>query len=303
MRSLKSPRRPAISSARVPATSASSSSPSVRVGVRHERADPTSAAVVVQPLGEGLGLAQALQRPPDFTELAQHRPQLEADLEALLQRGRALRQRLEDAQRLLEPGPGVRERRPRGRLASGLPEIVHRLLPQLAPEGVMGEPLDVLAEPIPVQRLDRLHDARVHGAPARLRQTAVGHLVRQRVREGIFQLGKEIGLVQKLRRLQPRQARGHGLLGQPGNVPQQRERDIDADDRRRLQQVPLLRAAADRSAPPAPPAPSPGSAASRRPSPGNTARARLPGPASRPTPGPPPPERRGCPRPARSTGA
>ena len=149
MRSLKSPRRPAISSARVPVTSASSSSPSMRVDVRHESADPASPAVVVQPLGEGLGLAQALQRPPDFTELDQHLPQLEADLEGLFQRGLALRQRLEDTERLLEPAPGVLERRPRGRLASGLPEIVHRLLPQLAPQGVMGEPLDVLAEPIP----------------------------------------------------------------------------------------------------------------------------------------------------------
>ena len=104
----------------------------------------------------------------------------------------------------------------------------------------MSQSLDVLAEPIPVLRLDRLHDARVHGAPPLLRQTAVGHLVRQRVLERVFQLGEEIGLVQELRRLQPRQARGHGLLGQPGNVPQQRERDIVADDRRRLQQVPLL---------------------------------------------------------------
>ena len=110
-------------------------------------------------------------------------------------------------------------RRPRDRLASGLAKIVHRLLSQLAPEGVLGESLDVLAEPIPVLRLDRLHDAHVHGAPARLRQTAVGHLVRQRVGEGIFQLREEIGLVQKLRRLQPRQGRGQGLLGLPANVP------------------------------------------------------------------------------------
>ena len=103
----------------------------------------------------------------------------------------------------------------------------------------MGEPLDVLAEPLPVLRLDRRHDARVHAAPPRLRQTAVHHLVRERVREGVFQLGEEIGLVQKLRRLQPRQARRQRLLGQPGNVAHQRERDIDADDRRHLQQVRL----------------------------------------------------------------
>ena len=140
------------------------------MGVRHDRADPASPAVVVQPLGEGLRLAQALQHPPDFTELAQHRPQLEADLEALLQRGRALRQRREDPQRLLEPDPGLRKRRPRGRLGSGLPEIVHRLLPHLAPQRVMGEPLDLLAEAIPVERLDRVHDPRVELAPPLLQQ-------------------------------------------------------------------------------------------------------------------------------------
>ena len=81
--------------------------------------------------------------------MVQHRAQFEADLERLLQRGLAFWQRLEDPQRLFEPGPGVRERRPRGGLECGLPEIVHRLLPQFAPEGVMGEPLDLLVEPIP----------------------------------------------------------------------------------------------------------------------------------------------------------
>jgi hypothetical protein len=66
------------------------------VDIRHERADLPSSAIVVQPLGEGLGLAQALQRSPAFTErAAQHRPQLESDVEGLLQCGLALRQRLE----------------------------------------------------------------------------------------------------------------------------------------------------------------------------------------------------------------
>jgi len=45
----------------------------------------------------------------------------EADLEGLLQRGLALRQRLEDTQRLLEPRPGVLERRLRGRLEADVP--------------------------------------------------------------------------------------------------------------------------------------------------------------------------------------
>jgi hypothetical protein len=64
---------------------------------------PGSAAVVVQPLGEDLGLARVLQPPSSLTELHQHRPQLQADLEALLQGGRTRRQRREAIQRLIEP--------------------------------------------------------------------------------------------------------------------------------------------------------------------------------------------------------
>ena len=67
-----------------------------RVDVRNERVDPAAPAIVVQPFGEGLGLAQALQRPPDFSELGQRVPQIEADVEGLLQCGRRLGQRRED---------------------------------------------------------------------------------------------------------------------------------------------------------------------------------------------------------------
>ncbi|HKW93157.1 MAG TPA: hypothetical protein VJX92_14775 [Methylomirabilota bacterium] len=49
-----------------------------------------------------------LQPPPILTELHKHRPQLEADLEALLQRGRARRQRRETIQRPIEPDLGFR---------------------------------------------------------------------------------------------------------------------------------------------------------------------------------------------------
>ena len=105
----------------------------VSVGRRHDRTDTPAAVVVVQALGDGLGPAQALQPPPGFTELVQHRPQLEADVEGLLQCGLALGERLEDTQRLLKPDPSVRKRRLRCRFEPGLPEIVHRLLPQLAP--------------------------------------------------------------------------------------------------------------------------------------------------------------------------
>jgi hypothetical protein len=74
---------------------------------------------------------------------------------------RSARASAENAERLLEPDPGVLERRPRGRLESRLPEILHGLLPQLALERVMGEPLDLLSEAICVERLDCADDPRV----------------------------------------------------------------------------------------------------------------------------------------------
>src|SRR5262245_33895067 len=98
--------------------------------------------------------------------MAQHWSQFEANLEGLLQRGLALGQSLENTHRLLEPGPSVRERRSRGRLRSGLAEIVHCLLLQLGPDRVMGESLDLLAEPIGVQLFNGIHDARVDVATA-----------------------------------------------------------------------------------------------------------------------------------------
>ena len=115
--------------------------------VRHEHADPTSPTVVVQLLGERLGLSQALQPrriSPSWLRTAGARSGARRPAPA----SPALRQRLEDAQRLLELGRGVREGRARDRLGAGLAEIDHRLLPQLAPQGVVGEPLDVLGEPV-----------------------------------------------------------------------------------------------------------------------------------------------------------
>ncbi len=148
MRSLTSPRRPAISSERVARHERLVQLAEPPLVVRGEGADSTAAALVVQPLGEDLGLAQALQHPPGFAELLHRRAQFEADLERLLQRRLTLWQRLEDAQRLFEAGARVLGRRPSRRLESGLPEIVNRLFPQLTPEGVIGEPLDLLAETI-----------------------------------------------------------------------------------------------------------------------------------------------------------
>jgi hypothetical protein len=212
-----------------------------RVVVRREGVDPTSPAVVIQPLGERLGLAQALQHSPAFTELLHHRAQLEADLERLLQGGLAFRQRLEDPQRVLEPDPRVLGRRPRSRLESGLPKIVDRLLPQLAPKGVMGEPLDLSTETIPVKCLDRLHDPRVKLAAASVQQTVVCHLVSESVLEGVLKIRIEPSLVEELGGLQVVESAPERLVWQLSDGLEQYPRHVLADDRGDLQQALVLR--------------------------------------------------------------
>jgi hypothetical protein len=74
-------------------------------------------------------LARLFRREGETTAPPQPEPQgggfakLEADFEGLIQRELALKHRFEGAERLLEPGTGVRERRPRGCLSSSLPDL------------------------------------------------------------------------------------------------------------------------------------------------------------------------------------
>ena len=75
-------------------------------------------------------------------------------------------------QRLLEEG-GRLPAAARERLGAGLTEIADGLLPQLAPHRVVGEPLDLLGQPVGIERLDGLDDAGVERAPALLEQAPV----------------------------------------------------------------------------------------------------------------------------------
>ncbi len=170
----------------------------MRVSSRHECTDSTAPAIVAQPLSQSLGLAQALQQRLDVPKLGQHRPQLETSVESLLQHGLALRQRLNDPQRLLEPGPGVLKRPTSYRLQAGLSEVGYRSVSQSAALGVMGKPLDLLAQTIPVEHLDRVDDPRVQGAPPLLQQAAVGDLVRERMCKRVRENRQRPGLEQKL---------------------------------------------------------------------------------------------------------
>ncbi len=65
---------------------------------------------------------------------------------------------------------------------------------------------DLLGHPVRGERLQGLDNAGVQHPPPLLQQTAVGHLVRQGVLEGVFVLGEQARLVEELGRLEVRQA-------------------------------------------------------------------------------------------------
>ena len=85
-------------------------------------------------------------------------------------------------------------------------EIGDRFFPQFPVQGVVGQPLGLLRHAVGRKLLDRLGDARVQITAPVVQQALVGHLVREGVLESVGELGKQAGLVEKLRRLQLRQA-------------------------------------------------------------------------------------------------
>ena len=71
---------------------------------------------------------------------------------------------------------------------------------------VRAAPRSALGHPRRRVCFEGLDHARVQPPPPLQQETAVGHLVRQGVLEGIFALGEQAGLIQELGRLQVRQA-------------------------------------------------------------------------------------------------
>ena len=125
-------------------------------------------------------------------------------------------------------------------LAPRLPAIRQGLVPHLAPQGMVGQPFDLLGHPVPGERLQGLDDAGVQRPPPLLEETAVGHLVGQGVLEGVLELGEQLRLVEELGRLQVRQAVVQGLLGQLGNGLEQGQGHLRANDGGGLEEALLL---------------------------------------------------------------
>src|SRR4029450_7790440 len=102
-----------------------------------------------------------------------------------------LRKPLQSADGLLEPVYGLPVRRGGNGLQAGLPKICDRLAPRFATKRVVRQSFDVLAQPIRIEPLDRVHDLAVEIAPLVLEETAVGHVVSQSMLEGVLEVRKD----------------------------------------------------------------------------------------------------------------
>ena len=63
---------------------------------------------------------------------------------------------------------------------------------------MVGQPLDLLRQPLPCKDLNGLRNAGMEHAPPLQQETAIGHLVGEGMLEGVFTLGEQAGLIEKL---------------------------------------------------------------------------------------------------------
>jgi hypothetical protein len=96
----------------------------------------------------------------------------------------------------------------------------------------MGEPLDLLAEPVGVKLFYGIHDARVDVATALVEHSTVCDVVGERVLKRILQVRKETCRVKKFSSLQIVQETAKLALRQPTNCMQEGERCIMSNHRR-----------------------------------------------------------------------
>ena len=94
--------------------------------------------------------------------------------------------------------------------------VVHDLGPDLAPQGMVRQPFDLLGHLVPSTCLNNLDQARVQSPPPLLQEAAVGHLMRQGMLEGVLRVRVQTRLIEKLGGLQMCEAvlhRGFRHLG------------------------------------------------------------------------------------------
>src|SRR6266850_3391375 len=196
--------------------------------VSHEGGDPTQPALIADLFGENLAFAKVIEDSPGLSEREERIAKLQQEIDPLLDRSSALRQFPEGFERLLEARDGFSMGQAGGSLHPGLTAVGDGLVPDRAPEGMVGEAIDLLGQPVGIDLFDRPHDPSVELLPSVLGETRVGDLVSERVLECVFHLGDETRLVHELAALQLHEAGAD--LWQLRHCLEQSERHVLADD-------------------------------------------------------------------------
>jgi hypothetical protein len=145
--------------------------------------------------GHRFGLPQKSQHFLELAERIERAPQLEAHIDLLFPGLPRLRQVAQRLQRLFETCQSLLVRRPPLGLSADLAQVGHSLVPHLTPAGMMGQPLEVLHEPLRIRAFDGVNDAGVQGLAPVLQHAAIGDFVRECVLEGVLHIGEEARFV------------------------------------------------------------------------------------------------------------
>src|SRR5438445_1081500 len=154
--------------------------------------------LIVEPPGQALGFAEIAEDPFEFSERKESSSKVKAKIDGLLQPLAGLGQMPEGNQRLLEASDGLSVGRSPQCLGTTLSEVRDRQLPHLTPHGMVGQPLDVLGQPVRIAALDGADNAGVQLLAPFLEQSAVSDFMGERMLEGVLAIRKEAGRVQKL---------------------------------------------------------------------------------------------------------
>src|SRR5215475_11682641 len=121
--------------------------------------------MVVEGYREGLGLAYQRQHTPEVARRKERLVQGESEVDPLLARGARLRQMWEGAERLLEVFRRLAVGRPRHGLLPRLPAVCQGFVPYLPSQSMVGQPLDLLSDPVPSEPFHGFDDTGMQRSP------------------------------------------------------------------------------------------------------------------------------------------
>jgi hypothetical protein len=199
--------------------------------------DPSQPVLITQGLGEGCSVLQGDEHPPEFAQRHERSAQVEAEVDGLRLGVMPLWETLQRLQRLLEGRRRLMVCRLGHGPGSSLAAVGYSLVPYLTPQGVVGQSVHLLGQPVGIQLLHGHHNAGVQHPSPLLQQAAVGHLVGEGMLEGVLPLGEQARLVEELGPLELGQTAVQRLLCAVGNGLEQGQGHLMANNRRCLEQV------------------------------------------------------------------